>query len=159
MKNFTKRILIIILVTSLFYACSGEKKRNVNFLPPLSIQIPTEIKNDVELTKVIKSSEKAINELSDNIEQLVIDGKEVFEMKEEEQGVMDNLKMGKLIVEFAANSAQLGKLIDEFDTYKKKQASQGLMNDAQLNALEKVGATFTNRMTQINEKYKNYFKK
>jgi len=156
MNFLIKRTLGLLLVGAVFIACSTGNKRNANFLPPLSIQIPNEIKADTELVKVIKSSEKAINELSDNIEQLVIDGKEVFEMEEEERGVMDNLKMGKLIVEFVANSAQLGKLIDEFDHYKKNQATQGKMSDAQLNALEKVGVSFENRMKQINEKYKDY---
>ena len=54
------------------------KKRNANFLPPLTISIADEIKGDTELVEVIKSSEKALNEFSDNIEQLAIEGKDVF---------------------------------------------------------------------------------
>ena len=65
--------------------------------------------------------------------------------------------MGKLAVQLVSNSTKLTKLIDDFDNYKKEQTSQGLMNDTQLKALEKVGESFGNRMEQINEKYKNYF--
>ncbi|WP_456375965.1 hypothetical protein [Lutibacter sp.] len=154
MKNIVK---ILTVLTLLFTACSSTNKRNANFLPPLRIEIPNEISGDTELVEVIKSSEKAMNELSDNLEQLVIDSKDVLEMKEEDRGLMDNLKMGKLVVEFVSNSAELAKLIDEFDTYQKEQSSQGLMTDAQLSALGKVGESFGNRMEQINEKYKNYF--
>ncbi len=157
MKFLIKKTLSVLLIGILFISCSTKNKRNSNFLPPLSINIPEEIKSDTELVEVIKSSEKAINELSDNIEQLAIDGKDVLEMKEENRGLMDNLKMGKLMVQFVSNSTKLTKLIDDFDNYKKKQTSQGLMNDTQLKALEKVGESFGNRMKQINEKYKNYF--
>jgi len=156
MKYLIKKISVLIIVSVLFIACSNGNKRNSNFLPPLSIEISNEISGDAELVKVIKSSEKAINELSDNLEQLVIDSKDILEMKEEDRGLMDNLKMEKLVVEFVSNSAELAKLIDEFDTYQKEQSSQGLMSNAQLSALEKVGESFENRMKQINEKYKNY---
>ncbi len=157
MNFLIKTTLGLLLVGAVLIACSTGNKRNANFLPPLSIQIPIEIKHDSELIKVIKSSEKAINELSDNLEQLVIDSKDVLEMKEEDRGLMDNLKMGKLVVEFVSNSTELAKLIEEFDTYQKEQSSQGLMSDAQLSALGKVGESFGDRMEQINEKYKNYF--
>ncbi len=157
MTNLVKKISVLIIISVVFIACSNGSKRNSNFLPPLSVEVPNEISGDAELVKVIKSSEKAINELSDNLEQLVIDSKNVLEMKEEERSIMDNLKMGKLMVEFVSNSTELAKLIDEFDTYQKEQSSQGLMSDAQLSALEKVGESFGNRMKQIDEKYKNYF--
>ncbi len=157
MKNLIKIILGVLLIGFVFIACSSGNKRNSNFLPPLSIEISNEISDDTKLVKVIRSSEKAINELSDNLEQLVIDSKDVLEMQEEDRGLMDNLKMGKLVVEFVSNSTELAKLIEEFDTYQKEQSSQGLMSDVQLNALGKVGQSFGDRMEQINEKYKNYF--
>ena len=156
MKKLINKISVLIIVSVVFIACSSGNKRNADFLPPLSIEIPNKISGDAELVKVIKSSEKAINELSDNLEQIVIDSKDVLEIKEEERSIMDNLKMGKLVIEFVSNSAELAKLIDEFDAYQKGQSSQGLMSDAQLKALEKVGESFGNRMKQINEKYKDY---
>ncbi len=157
MNYFLKRTIILFLTCLVLIACSSDKKRNVNFLPPISIQIPDEIKGEIELVKVINSSEKAINELSDNLEQLIVDSKEVLDKKEEERSLMDNLKVGKLMVEFVSNSSELGELIDDFDNYKKEQEAQGLINDAQVKALEKVGDSFEKRMQQINKKYEHYY--
>ncbi len=157
MNYFLKRTIILFLTGLVLVACSSDKKRNADFLPPISIQIPNEIKGETELVKVINSSEKAINELSDNIEQLIVDSKEVLDKKEEERSLMDNLKVGKLLVEFVSNSSELGKLIDDFDNYKKEQEVQGLVNDTQLKALEKIGDSFEKRMQQINKKYEHYY--
>ena len=69
-----KKTLIVLTIAITLIACSIGNKRNPDFLPPLEISITDEIKNDTELVEVIKSSEKAINEFSDNIEQLAIEG-------------------------------------------------------------------------------------
>lgn len=53
-----------------------------------------------------------------------------------------------------SNSAELAGLIEEFDSYKNNQKGQGLINDVQLKALEKVGESFKKRMEEINNKYK-----
>ena len=151
-----KKILTVLTIAIIFLACSISNKRNSDFLPPLSIPIANEISGDAELVEVIKSSEKAMNEFSDNIERLVVEGKDVFNKKEEEQSLMDQLKLGKLMVEFVSNSTQMAKLIDEFDSYKRKREEQGLINDAQLKALEQVGIAFQDRITQINTKYESF---
>ena len=151
-----KKILTVLTIAIIFLACSTSNKRNSDFLPPLEITIADEIKGDTELVEVIKSSEKAMNEFSDNIERLVVEGKDVFNKKEEEQSLMDQLTLGKLMVEFVSNSTQMAKLIDEFDNYKRKREEQGLINDAQLKALEQVGIAFQDRITQINTKYESY---
>lgn len=151
-----KKILTVLTIAIIFLACSTSNKRNSDFLPPLEITIADEIKGDTELVEVIKSSEKAMNEFSDNIERLVVEGKDVFNKKEEEQSLMDQLTLGKLMVEFVSNSTQMAKLIDEFDSYKRKREEQGLINDAQLKALEQVGIAFQDRITQINTKYESY---
>ena len=151
-----KKILTVLTIAIIFLACSTSNKRNSDFLPPLEITIADEIKGDTELVEVIKSSEKAMNEFSDNIERLVVEGKDVFNKKEEEQSLMGQLTLGKLMVEFVSNSTQMAKLIDEFDSYKRKREEQGLINDAQLKALEQVGIAFQDRITQINTKYESY---
>jgi hypothetical protein len=158
MKNIRKTLAILVL-TIVFTACSTGNKRNADFLPPLKINIADEIKDDTELVKVIQDSEKAMNEFSDNIEQLAIEGKDVLSKKEEDQTLMDGLKAGKLMVQFVSNSTQMAKLMEEFDTYMNGRKTQGLINDTQLKALEQVGTAFKTRINQINEKYKNYFHK
>lgn len=155
MKNIIKTCTLLAIILA-FLACSTGNKRNADFLPPLKISIADEISGDAELVEVIKSSEKAMNEFSDNIEQLAIDGKDVLSKKDEDQTLMDGLKAGKLMVQFVSNSAKMAKLMEEFDTYMNGRKTQGLINDTQLKALEQVGTAFKTRINQINEKYKNY---
>lgn len=152
-----KKTLTVLTIAITFLACSTGNKRNADFLPPLEISIADEIKDDTELVEVIKSSEKAINEFSDNIEQLAIEGKDVLSKKDEDQTLMDGLKSGKLMVQFVSNSTQMAKLIEEFDIYMNSEKEQGLINDAQLKALEQVSNSFIKRTEQINKKYQNYF--
>ncbi len=159
MNYFIKKIAAILVISLVFIACSSENKRNANFLLPLSIPIADEISGDTELVEVIKSSEKAINEFSDNIEQLAIEGKDVLHKKDEDQTLMDGLKAGKLMIQFVSNSTKMAQLVEEFDTYMNSKEEQGLINDAQLKALEQVGTAFNARITQINEKYKDYLDK
>ncbi|WP_457618958.1 hypothetical protein [Lutibacter sp.] len=156
MKN---TIIILLISSALLAACSNSNKRNVSFLPPLKISISDEIKRDEELVDVIKSSEKAMNELSDNMEQLIVEGKDIYTKKQEDLSLMEQLKVGKLMVEFVSNSTQMAATIEKFDTYVETQKSQELINDTQLKALEEVGVAFQKRINDINEKYKNYFDK
>ena len=155
MKNLIKTLTALILIV-LFSACSADNKRNADFLPPLKISIADEISGDTELVEVIKSSEKALNEFSDNIEQLAIEGKDVLSKKDEDQTLMDGLKAGKLMVQFVSNSTQMLASAEKFNTYVESKKTQGLINDTQLKALEQVGTSFKTRINQINEKYKNY---
>lgn len=157
MKNLINKISVLIIVSVVFITCSSEKKRNANFLPPLTISIADEISGDTELVEVIKSSEKALNEFSDNIEQLAIEGKDVLSKKDEDQTLMDGLKAGKLMVQFISNSTQMAASVEKFSSYVELKKSQELINDTQLKALEKVSKSFVKRINEINEKYENYF--
>ena len=158
MKQLTK-ITILFIVVILITSCNNDKKeRNPNFLAPISIEIPDDVKNDTELVEVIESSEKAINEFSDNIEQLAIDGKEILNKKEEEYSLTDGIKAGKLMLQFVSNSTQMTTAIEEFGTYVDNKKDQGIINDQQFKALEEVSSLFEKRIVQINIKYKNYFK-
>ncbi len=156
--------IVAILVTVILFisACSGnDKKRSADFLAPMTIEIADEIKDDTALVEVIKSSEKAINEFSDNMEQLAIDGKDLVKKSEsdEEAGLMDQLKAGKLMLEFASNSTQMIASMEKFESYVTSQKEQGIINDTQLKALEQVGTAFKDRIEQISAKYEHYFDK
>jgi len=158
MKNVLKTSITIVFFSILLTACSGaEKKRNADFLPPIKIEIADEIKEDKALVDMIQSSEKAINEFSDNMEQLAIDGKDFLSKKEGEQSLMDGLKAGKLMIEFASNSTQMVASMEKFESYVTSQKEQKMINDAQLKALEKVGTAFKERVDQISKKYEHYF--
>lgn len=161
MRTILKTITVLFIANIFLSACTGgeSNQRNANFLPPLKITIADEIKGDTELVEVIESSEKAINEFSDNIEQLAFDGKDLFEKSKngEEASVMDKLKAGKLMIEFASNSTQMIATMEKFTTYMDHKKEQGTITDEQLKALEQVGTAFNNRIEEINKKYKDYF--
>ena len=124
-----KKILTVLTIAITFLACSTGNKRNADFLPPLKISIADEIKDNAELVEVIQNSEKEINEFSDNIEQLAIDGKDVLSKKDENQTLMDGVKAGKLMVQPVSNSTQILAAGEKFNTYVESKESQGLIND------------------------------
>jgi len=159
MKQLIKPIFLLLIVLFISSCNSKLEKRNPNFLQPLSIEIPDDVKNDTELVGIIESSEKAINEFSDNIERLAIDGKDFLKKSKsgEEVSIMDQLKVGKLMLEFASNSTQMVASMEKFNTYVESKKGQGIINDEQLKALEQVGKYFEERIDQINKKYKDYF--
>ena len=160
MKKLLNIAPALLLLVLLLNACTGgTNKRNSDFLPPMKIEIADEIKGDAELVEMIQSSEKAINEFSDNIEQLAIDGKEFIEKsnREEETSVMEKLKAGKMMLEFASNSTQMINTMEKFTNYMESKESQGIINDEQLKALEQVGTAFNMRIEEVNKKYSDYF--
>ena len=156
MKKIT---LLFFLASIILAACSGDKnKRNSDFLAPIKIAIPDEIKDDAELVNLVKSSEKSINEFSDNIEKMLIDGEDLIQKTkkgEEESTMMEKLKVGKMMVDFASNSKEIVNTMEKFDTYVQEKQKQGEVNDAQLKALEQTGKAFKNRMNELNKKYKH----
>lgn len=163
MIKILKIALLLLFVNSILISCSGDakKKSNVNFLPPLQIEINTAIKGDPELTAIVKSSEKAINEFSNNIEQLLVDGKDILkeDFNIEEATLMEKLKAGKLLVEFGTNSTQMLVTMEKFNTYIEERQKTGDFNENQIEALKEIGESIQNRMDAINKKYEHYFEK
>ncbi len=159
MKQVTTTLFAVLFITVLISSCTSGKKRDADFLPPMKIEIPDEIKGDKELVEIVESSEKAINEFSDNIERIAVDGKDVLNKKDEDLTLMDQMKIAKMAVEFISNSTQMAQALDQFNTYVEKKQSQGIINDEQLKALEQVSISFTERMDQIEAKYDKYYNK
>ena len=157
MKKLNTLLFALLIITVLISSCTSGRKKNSDFLPPVRIEIPDEIKGDKELVDIVESSEEAINEFSDNIEQIAIDGKEILNKKDEDLTLFDQMKMAKMAVEFISNSTQMADALDKFDTYVKSKESQGIINDAQIKALEQVSLKFSSRMEEIDAKYQEYY--
>ena len=156
-KNLTTTVFTLLIITVLISSCTSGRKRDANFLPPVKIEIPNEIKNDKELVDIVKASEKAINEFSDNIERIAVDGKVILNKEDEDLTLMDQMKLAKMAVEFVSNSTQMASALDKFDTYVNSKQEQGIINDAQLKALEQVASKFSARMDEIDAKYQKYY--
>ncbi len=156
-ENLTTTVFTLLIITVLISSCTSGRKRDTNFLPPVKIEIADEIKNDKELVDIVKSSEKAINEFSDNIERIAVDGKVLLNKEDEDLTLMDQMKIAKMAVEFISNSTQIASTLEKFDTYVESKQSQGIINDAQMKALEQVALKFSNRMDEIDAKYQDYY--
>ena len=152
------RILFIFIITAILISCSNEKtKRNPDFLKPLKIEIPKELENNKDAVDFIQSGENAINEFSDNIEELALDGKEVLIKDVEEMGTMDKIKLGKMAVQFVSNSSQMVAVLENTQKYVENAKANGL-DENQIKSLEIIEKILKNRITEINNKYKDYFK-
>ena len=158
--------IYVLLFTVLLISSCGENdtktnKHKADFLPPMKIEIADDIKSDSELVDLVKSSEKSINDFSDNIEQLLVDGKDVLkeDFNIEEATLVEKIKAGKLLLEFGTNSSQMLVTMEKFNTYVEKRQKKGDFNESQLKALKQVGESIENRMNTINKKYEHYFDK
>lgn len=157
MKRFSQ-LLFFLFIAVLLNSCGDNKneERNKDFLTPLKIEIPTELAENTEAVEFIQSSESAINEFSDNIEELAIEGKDILSKKTEELDAMDKIKLGKMAIHFVSNSTQMASALQNVQLYIENAESNGL-KESQIKTLENVEKAMENRITEINNKYKNYF--
>ena len=157
MKQLTKTVFLLLIVLFISSCDSKKEKRNPAFLKPLQIEIPQELESNKDAIEFIKTSENTINEFSDNIEELALDGKDVLFKDVEEMGTMDKIKLGKMAVQFVSNSTQLAGVLEGAQSFVEEAKANGL-DEKQLKSLEIVEKTLENRITEINNKYKDYFK-
>jgi len=156
---------LLILVLFSLSACQTDVKqknsitvnRNPDLLPPMEIAIAPVLKDDPELVDMVQSSEKAINQFSDNIERLADDAKGLLGKKDGEQSLGDGLRVAKIMMSFVSNSSEITSTIKKFETYMETRKEQGEITDEQIEALDEVGKAFTDRMKQLGEKYEKIF--
>lgn len=63
------KIAAVIMMAALLAAC-GQSGKNGS-LPPVEIEIPSELKDNPEVVEFIKESEKTINEFTVTVEEMV----------------------------------------------------------------------------------------
>ncbi len=158
MKQFSQ-LLFFLFIAVLLSSCGDNKteKRNKDFLTPLKIEIPIELAKNTETVEFIQSSEGAINEFSDNIEELAIEGKDILSKNTEDLNAMDKIKLGKMAIHFVSNSTQMVSTLQKVQLYAENAESNGL-DESQIKALENVEKAMEKRISEINNKYKDYFK-
>jgi len=86
-----------------------------------------------------------------------LDGKNVLFKDVDEIGAVDKIKLGKMAVQFVSNSTQLAGVLEDAQKYVEKAQIIGL-DENQIKSLEIIEKTLENRITEINNKYKDYFK-
>ncbi len=153
------KLIIVSFLAIFIISCMGNGKRGhrSDFLPPIEIEISDIIKSDAELTNLVKESEKAINEFSDNMEYLIEDIKPYKDVNPEEASTFVKLKLTKIGVDFFANSTKGLAVMEKLESYSSKRAlEQKPLNDEQLKAIAVIYDTFKTRMEQLEKKYKDF---
>ncbi len=155
-----QKLTILTIFTLLLMSCmggSGKRGHRSDFLPPIKIEIPASVKSDEGLTALVKKSETAINEFSDNMEYLIEDLKDFKDMKEEDLGTFEKIKVTKIMAEFMLNSTKGLAVLEEFNSYAEKRAEQQEpLTDEQMKAMAVIYDTFEKRMQQLDKKYKDF---
>ncbi len=150
------KIILITFLGLLMAGCreDGKRSHRNDFLPPLKIEIPNEIKEDVELVALVKDSEVAINKFSDNMEYLILDMKPYLDKKDEQLSTFERLKLTKIVTKFVANSTKGALVLTKIATYSDKRAmTNNPLTEEQLKAIALVSDTFEKRMQQLDDKY------
>ena len=163
MKPNNPLYILILLAALLVTACKSDSKqkngitihRDKDLLPPMEIAIAPAIQEDQELVEMVKSSEKAINQFSDNIERLADDAKVLLDKKNGEQSLGDGLRVAKIMMSFVSNSSEISATIKKFEKYMEDRQNQGNITDEQIEALDEVSKAFTDRMEQLGKKYEH----
>lgn len=157
-----RNITLVLIFTVLLSSCigGGKKKRDKDFLPPLKIEIPASIAQDEELASLVKDSEKAINEFSDNMEALLKELEPFEDKKEEDLSTFETIKASKIITDFMMNNANALMVLEKIGDYANIRAKeQKPLNDEQMEAMAIIYDTFEARMKQLDEKYSEMEKK
>lgn len=161
-----KKILLFFGMIFFLTACEPNTKqgltvhRDPNLLHPVSVTITPEIEKDPELLEMVQSSEKAINELSDNIENIADEAKVFLEevnKKEGEMSIGDMLRAGKLITKFSMHSSSIMKTTKKLEAYVESRKEQGTITDEQIEAIDQVSKALTNRLKELGKKYEKLF--
>jgi len=155
-----KKLLVLptlfLILAFLLQGCSGTIDRT-GFMSPVKIQIPNGVKNDTATVSFVKSSEKLINALSDRVENIARNGKDLIGKQEEDMTMMEKIKMTKLSVQFFAAGGSLAKELVSVQNYIENKQKQGV-NETDMKAYKTVEKALENRINQLNNKYKNLFK-
>ncbi|MCK5816186.1 MAG: hypothetical protein KAH07_09600 [Flavobacteriaceae bacterium] len=151
--NTFKNILSIIVVSTMVIACNSGGTKNGDFLPPVKIEIPTELADNEDAVALIENSEKALNEFSNNIETLIVDNEDIWNKKSEDLSIMEQITLAKSLGVFAVNSTEIAAVMEKLSDLEDTELFKNL-NDEQLKAFESVRVVLENRINEINAKYK-----
>ena len=142
---------IVFISPFLFHSCSGKIDRS-NFLPPVKIEIPDDVKNDKETVDFIKSCENDINKLSDKVEYVINQEKDVVAKNENDLTFFEKIKLIKLKMELMSAGSSMADELEKIKKYIDKKQKEGVSN-ADLKAYKVIEEALVKRITLLNEKY------
>jgi hypothetical protein len=136
--NQLVRTSFLIFILAFIIACDDKKEiRNPEYLEVVEISIPKELIYNVDAVEFFKSSEKAINKFSDNIEKIAFDGKDVLSKDLENLSSTDKEKLSLMAVQFVSNSTQMTNVLEETNKYIENEKKYGI-DESQLKSMELI---------------------
>ena len=148
-------LLSLIALAILLSSCSHPvPESRKGFLPPVSIRIPQKVKKDSTTVTFIHASEKVINELSDQVEYIALNEKELLQKDKGDLSVMEKIEVAKLSMQFIAAGNSLLNELDKIQQYIEQKQKEGISN-VDLEAYKSVEKAIESRIKQLNQKYKN----
>ncbi len=146
--------LLLLLPFILIQSCTNSHIDRTGFMPPLKIQVPNDVKKDTATMTFIRSSEKVINALSDRMENIAVNGKDLLGKKDKDMSVMDKIKMTKMSVQLLSVGASLTNELVKIQHYIEKKQKEGI-SETDLKAYDAVEKALEKRIDALNNKYKN----
>lgn len=147
-------ILLIVLACNLS-SCNKKETRDKSFISPLDISVSTTLTEGSEVSILVNTLEKRINEISDEIETIAIEGETLISKDELE--IIEGLEVVKTMLNFYSSNADLHNTIEEFEEYISIQEELGEINSLELEALSLVKLELINRVEQLEQKYPIYY--
>ena len=155
----TTQIVLFIIFSCNLSSCSKKQERDNNFIPPLRIEMTSIIVDNPEIFESITSSEKSINEFSDNIEVIATEGKVLINKGESSLTVIDGLEVAKIMLDFYSNNTQLQNTIEEFEGFINSQKKLGRVDNLQTESLSLILLKYKHRVNLLKHKYPAYYKR
>ncbi len=147
-----KTLLRIVFIASLVFsvACNNQKKSDEYSIPPLTVEIPDELKDQPEIVEFIRDSEKSINHFAESVERVYIENPQLIGKDADEMSMVEKLKVlkvaGEMAVafgEFSLSYANMNEKMNQFETE---------MTEDQALALATVGDAFEKRMELLEQR-------
>ncbi len=154
MKNHQHILLSGLIFLFILQSCGSGRIDRTGFMKPVKIDIPNDVKNDKETVSFVKSSEKLINALSDRMENVAINGKDLLAKKSEDMSVLEKIKMTKLSVQFLSIGKSLSDELVKIQHYIEKKHNEGV-SENDMKVYEAVEKALEKRINALDNKYKN----
>ncbi len=152
-----KHLLLLSTILILLFSSScktEEEEKESNMLPPLEVEIPSELKGNKEAEKIIVDGTNLVNQASESFEELAIEAEPYIGKTEDELGFSDKISLAKIGLTFMTNLGEFTMKMGELEA-DADRISEG-MTEEEIKAMEVVHETLKKRMDELGEKYKHF---
>ncbi len=149
-------VFVLFTLCATVNSCSQSSAKG-DYLPPVKIEIPQELKENKEIVSFIKDAEKSINQFTVTVEDMVEKLKPYADKDFESLGMAAKLKVigmfGNVAMSFAEFTVKHAEIIEKGELFREE------LNESHAEALALVLQTFAERLDLLEMKYNELDKK